>query len=54
MKNLYERLMVSLFALFICVLSIGYCHQKKNGNIESGLSLKSMKDLSTFYAATPQ
>jgi hypothetical protein len=45
--------MISLLMIFVCVLSVSYCHQIKKGGEKVMSSLKDISKLSASYAVFP-
>ncbi|WP_375579819.1 hypothetical protein ABWH96_01690 [Marivirga tractuosa] len=53
MNNLYKRLMVSILMIFVCVLSVSYCHQIKDGSKKVMSSINDITKVSAAYAVFP-
>ncbi|WMN12326.1 hypothetical protein QYS49_33240 [Marivirga salinae] len=45
--------MISLLMIFVCVLSVSYCHQLKRGGEKAMSSIKDISDVSAAYAVFP-
>jgi len=45
--------MISILMIFVCVLSVSYCHQIKEGNNKVISSLNKISNVSAAYAVFP-
>jgi len=45
--------MISLLMIFVCVLSVSYCHQLKRGGEKVMSSIKDISNVSASYAVFP-